>query len=252
MAFFVLIVFSVVFIIVLKSPGNEFRTRITIPNASAHNLFWSLKVSLVYSFRSLIQSLWMIFLIPVSLLFFEGGIKLIRNTKIQQMSLFNVHPLLSLVFSFIIIFVGFFPGFWAQGVVLPDRSINLIFFHFLLGWSYFILTLCCYLHTHREAVYKSIPLWSYVLSGALVIFLIFTKNNLTTTYTDLSSGKMQRFNREQMLRYQMIDACNQSMCEIKKLTIHPTTIYYKDFLEIHTTWSIGVFQLILKKNLYGG
>ncbi|MEO8210813.1 MAG: DUF6056 family protein, partial [bacterium] len=79
-----------------------------------------------------------------TILFIPVSIKIISSKKFEQ-SFFSINPVYSIMLFLIILFCGFFTSFWAAGEGPYDRTVNVVYFLFLIAWFLNVLIITKYL-----------------------------------------------------------------------------------------------------------
>jgi hypothetical protein len=227
--FIVLLVLAGACVVEIGAPGNAVRTTfIELPASRIHNLRFSLEQSVKETLKYF--SWWIMIVLPVSVFFINGAIHIISKLPVHWAKLFRVHPVISFLVCPFLIFTGIFPGFWAQGIILPPRAMNVIFFNYLITWSFFILTLASYMYNKRgNNVYTLLSRTFGIIGIILIIISLVIPNNLRTCYADLLKGTLFHYDREMKARYQAIAGCPQPVCTVKSLVHYPRSNFLWDF-----------------------
>lgn len=212
-------------LLVFLSPGNAVRSSFFVNN---HQLIPSIKMSIVECFRYFNQ--WIVFspLVPITLLLIPLFCAFIKNGTFA-ISIFKVKPWLSLLgFIFILVFL-FFPAYWSMGNRPPERTVNAIYFIFILGWFYHII-LFLHFYYSKEIVNLAIfvnPVVKAVLF-LLILFQFNLPNNIKGAWMDVKSGIGPRYDDEINQRYQLIKKCQTDTCDLPEIKNRPFTLFQHD------------------------
>ena len=220
--FFILIGLAVVFsLIVILAPGNSVRATHFPHKYQLTSFKKAYDLFLDYWIK------WTAFTF-VMILFF---ISFIDRKLLIKVKPFITHPVISFVILTGITYSGFFPAFWSMGEPPPLRTVNVIYFFYLLLWMYFALSIFTYINNDTSLF---LP---YTL---IIILLIVTgtyylkQNNVKTAYKDWLSGRAKSYNAQLNKRYQMIQKFKANHKKTDTLTVPklkniPKTIFFKDF-----------------------
>src|ERR1700739_2396935 len=173
----------------ITAPGNSKRGA-DFPNA--HHFLFSIKESFLYGNALLLH--WLPFMLLVSLLLVGFLMKRISwNTTLDN--IFSVPPLLCLTACLFIPFIGLIGCYWAQGVRPVARTVNVIYFYFIIGMMYFSFSSLKYIMKKYPGfsipVFIKIPL-------VLVFLFIFRINNISLAYRDIVLGGASAYNKERV------------------------------------------------------
>ncbi|HEX8575181.1 MAG TPA: DUF6056 family protein [Flavobacterium sp.] len=214
---FFIFILTVIFAgIEILAPGNSVRASYFIIK---HQFIYSILKSVQVSF--LFITMWTPIITLCCLFFTEDLIQLI-NEKINKKYICN--PVFSLILVFIIVYAGTFPGVWSMNSKPPDRTVNTIYFFFIFGYLYFIITLIHYFINIKKInfVYQN---KIKIIIGIIIILNFVSYNNIVLAYYDLLSGKAYKYNKEMIARFELIKKCNQPDCIVPELINKPPTIY---------------------------
>ena len=213
---FILILTIIFGAIEILAPGNSVRSsNLVIKNQFIYSVLKSVQVS--FSFITN----W-IPIITLCCLFFLDDLILLINEKINKN--YIVNPIYSIALVFIIVYAGIFPGLWSLNSKPPDRTVNTIYFFFIFGYLYFIITLVHYLINIKKINFiyqKNIK----IVIGIIIILNFISDNNIVLAYHDLLSGKACKYNKEMMARFELIKKCKEPDCVLPELINKPPTIY---------------------------
>lgn len=237
---FTVIIFSITIIfslVVFFSPGNAIRG-MNFPEK--HQFLYSVKKSLV-AMRGYI-GLWLPSLMIFGVIL--GGFLKKLDVKTH---LLNIHPILILVITLFSVFTCFFIGYWSVGSLIPDRTINTIYFIFLLGITFSVISFV-----------SNTTLTSYIrstsfISAVLIIFLAHSQiksGNIQMVYTDIFDKSAKNYNLELEQRYAHIRNCSSQKCSFPELQNTPPSIHAYDITSDPNHWrNISYAQYFFKKEV---
>jgi len=234
----ILLIFAVVFaVIVIKSPGNVIRAS-TFSNKN--QFFYATYKSILAGTSYLV--VWLPFIIVFSFIFFDYFGK---KTDIKISKIFNVNPIIVCLIVFIIPVIGFFTGYWSTGLNPPSRTINIIYFYFLMGLVYLTFVVFFKLKQKRN------DFITYSLSVKYLLFIIIfiqlsQENNIRTAYSDLVSGKAYNYDMELKNRYKIIRNSSKDTILVPMLSFKPRTIYFGDITNDSYDWRNQVYDSYYK------
>lgn len=156
------------FLLVYLAPGNDYRLT-TSPDS--HQLYFSLKHSAIDLIKFIIYRIYNLPLLIFTVLFISFYFKLISVKKPGDIKVI-VNPFYSVVLYLIILFSGIFVSYWSLGTSTPYRTLNVIYFIFLLGWFLNIVIIINYLYSKEKdktEFYSGICL-RVTLPGSIVFF----------------------------------------------------------------------------------
>ncbi|HOV10792.1 MAG TPA: DUF6056 family protein [Bacteroidales bacterium] len=216
----ILLVFAFIFsLVVYFSPGNTVRGN-TIPND--HQFAFSAWQAAIQTINHL--RLWLPLSIVFILIFFDAFHK---HIKAAWASNFNVHPIYVFIVLCLILFIGFFTGYWSIGSSPAARTKNVICFFYVAGFLYLGFSMLFYLKKKEKSFLMISPWVRYVLFVIILIGLSH-KNNISTAYADLIKGTAYRFDAEIKDRYEIIKNSKGEDCEVPKLKNYSATIGIAD------------------------
>ena len=202
----------------LLAPGNAVRaSNITIK----HQFIYSVLKSIQITF-SLITK-WIPIIILCCFFILEELVALVESPKIDKKYL--VHPFIAFCFSFIVVYIGIFPGLWSLNSCPPNRTINTIYFVFLFAFFYFIITMINYCKTKNYDLKYSNTI-KFIIA-IIILFNFISENTIVVAYHDLLSGKAYKYNIEMKERFELLKKYKSSQCVLPQLNNTPSTIYSK-------------------------
>lgn len=232
--------------VVIFAPGNARRAAYF----SAHDMGYSI----LSSFTATIIHLRNWLSLPILLLtimYIPVGYTLTNyfNTK-NTKNIFSVNPFISIFLSLILVYSGFFLGFWSLGDLLPTRTIDVLYLIFLLSYFFNLQVLIYYLCIKFKLVFEKLP--TYVV---LMLFLLLVgwslkgHNNIRIAYADLLKGRAYRYNEEIKKRLIAIEACESEICEVEGLKNKPASLFVVDITADEKDWLNQTFSTFYKKTV---
>ncbi|MDB5273285.1 MAG: hypothetical protein JWO58_1652 [Chitinophagaceae bacterium] len=227
--YYVLIVVTVIGILsVVLAPGNSVRSSFFEGNKQ---LVHSLIMASVVSIQHLV--LWLPDVLLMTLLF----IPFMKECVAPGFTEKKVPIWLLLLYPFFmigILFIGFFPAQWGMNGLPPPRSLDEIYFLFLLAYLYYVMLLMTYVK--QEASLPVIPL--YV--KCIVAFVLFThvsmKNNIRTAYMDILSGRVVSYERQMNRRYEQIGQSKNGDVSVSPIVLPPSSVFLDDIETSTDDW----------------
>lgn len=212
--------------IVVLSPGSAARIT-TYPGNQ----------QFLYSFFKTIKATkthlgdWLPTIILAFFIFFDY---LDKNVSIQRPKIFDVNLLIpcAIVFSFPLI--GVFPVYYSLKWV-PFRSVNLIYFFFLMGLIYLAFVLYFKLRVIQKD-FLVFSKWTKIFLFVIIIIRLGGNNNIRIAYSDLITGKAYIYNKELKKRYQIIQESKAQILIVPELTSLPKTIFFMDIKDNSNHW----------------
>ena len=213
--FSLLLLFFILFsAIEILAPGNTVRASI-IP--VEHDFFYSVLKSVQFSFKYFFR--WFSF-IAITILFFVDEI--IDFIKDNQFKAYFLHPLIVLVILLIMMFVVFFLGFWTLHSVIPDRSINTLYFFYIILLGYLCISVISFFKLEFNSKNNSLI---KIALGIVILTSFLADNNIMVAYNDLLTGKAYNYDKEMKNRIEILKNSKEKQCILPVLTNFPVTIY---------------------------
>ncbi len=225
----ILLIFVIIFsAIVIKSPGNSIRASY-YPNKN--QIFYAIYKSIL-AVKSYL-GIWLPFIIVCTFIFFDYFNK---KNEIRTSKIFNVNPIIVFLVVLSIPFIGFFTGYWSIGRTPPYRTINIIYFYFLLGLIYLVFVVFFKLK-RTENDFISYSKWVKYSLFIIIFIQLGQENNIRTAYSDLFSGKAYNYDAELKSRYKTIQNNSIDILYVPALTFKPTTIFCGDISNDSNHWT---------------
>lgn len=139
--------------------------------------------------------------------------------------LFEVHPAFSLLIWLGVVAVGIFPGYYGVGIAPPPRTINVVYWFFLLGWFYNLLAIMHRWQWRAQAV----PFYAKVVMGVMVLYSLTQNPNVRMLYGDLLKGRAAQYHNAMQARYQQIEQGRTlQIVEVDSLSVRPKSLFTED------------------------
>jgi hypothetical protein len=169
-------------------------------------------------------------IITICCLFLISNINKLLKERINTS--YIIHPFLSFLMFFILIFISVFTCFYITTNV-PGRVLNMIYFFFIFGYLYFVFTLVHYFSIIKECD-LNYPSNIKICLGVIILLISFSNNNITMAYHDLITGKAYKYNNEMKKRFELIKKSKKNECVLPALVNLPLTIYSRDVMGLTT------------------
>jgi len=204
---------------VFFSPGNFVRTS---EFENRYDLFHSLFYSLLQTARFI--ATWMLsvpsFLLSFLVVAFADKIK------------FKFDYRITLAFLLFAVFTGSFLPYFATGVLGQHRTINFVFFFFILLWCLFLVSISKQFH-----LYQRLPLFSdQRIISLLIIISIFMMMHTANGYKIIADYKQNNFKKYETAFYEREkNILKNPDAPIEKLSAIPLTFQVVD-VKSDTSW----------------
>jgi hypothetical protein len=221
-------------IFVLAAPGNEHRGSYF----PGQHQFW-FSVHNAYAFGRNSRSDWTWNSIYIFLLVFFFFLLNANTGKIFKPLL---NPFFLLLICIFIPFIGYFIGFWSMGTYPPSRTVNLIYFYFLLSGVYFLYSLAWFLTQRLHFNDIKIPAGVYSILVILMVYSVVSKpTTMSIVYDDILSGRDANFNKQIEQRLATVQSFKGHLCTVKPITDIPKTFNLTDISGDTTMWTNQLF-----------
>ena len=228
--------------ILILAPGNAVRSvQIVVKHQFFHSVFKTIQFAMQFLFS------W----IPLILLFFVFLIPTVNSIISDKNKHYFKNPYLVFLILFGYLCFTIFPGFWTLNSIFPHRVLNVIYFFFVLGFSY---NLCCflfYLQDRYNAVFE-FNNSSRLITGVLLFFFTFSSNSIYQSYHDFFVGKAYKYNLELKNRFAQIEKSTSKRVFLQGLKNKPSTIYDEEIMGLTTdvnNWKNKEFELYYSKEV---
>ena len=209
------IVISIIgFYLVYTAPGNGVRES---KNPQSHMLFSSLSLSLSDTAELILYRVTDTPLILFSILVLPFILKISENHS-DTKRYFDCNPVISVFSVFVILLSINFVTYWTINKGMLDRTRNVFYFFFLIGWFYNLLVFCNYFIKYRSVKNFKLPALAVIIISLLIVISYGRKNNVLLAYKELSNGSLINFDHELSDRYDYIRKENSDTCILKPLS----------------------------------
>ena len=222
---FIVIVATLFAAIEILAPGNAVRAK-EIP--VSHDVAFSIAKSLLSSIVFFLK--WSP-LVALFSLFFSESINEFATAENNKNYL--VSPIYSVLIVFGILFFGLFPGFYVNRNLLPDRTLNNLYFYFFVALLYMIMCVLFYLK-NKYNYELSISNSSKTFLGIIIALSVFSNTPIYNAYHDLLTGKAYQYNKEMESRFELISNSKENKVLIPALKNQPKTIFQPIIMGITT------------------
>lgn len=224
------------------SPGTQIR-HLNFPEN--HDLSFSIYNSIAYVFENVFTWIFISPIIPVTIILFPLLYKSIVKPD-SKPDIFQLSPLYSIFISLVILIAGSFVFFWSTGIQPYPRSLNLIYFLFLILWFYNVINLTKYIRFKYNRTFEKIPLYLFGVSFLFIVFFLSLENNVIKAYEDLLSGTAEKYDNELNERYEFIINCKSDTVYLEKLNTNPSStrifLISSDTEKIFNIWLANHFK----------
>lgn len=223
---FVLLTVAVVCsLIVFLAPGNALRAS---SHTNNHLLIFSIRSSVAETF-DVIGNWWWVgaFIIFTVYNIVAGRIK---NNEGNRFKVIYLNPFLVLALIFVTIAAGFFTCYWSLGLYPPLRTINTIYFYFIIGSIY--AGICFAVMIDRSGIkVPDLSVFQLLIPLLLMVYVYKFPGNISTAFADIKDGVAIRYDKELKERYSELRTSDCRICPVNKLKNIPKTLYFKDITE---------------------
>ena len=209
-------------LVVILAPGNAMRS-LSYPNG--RRFFFSIGMSVLQEARFLSTWLTNGAFMLATILFIPAASAL--SERIEILKRIRIHPVLSTAVLLLMVYLGFFPAYWGMGTMGQHRTVNTVYFLFLVGWFICLVTWIDYLRTRFGWVPPPLPRFSYFIGLPLIFLALCFTNNTKEAIIDLVSLRAYRYEQQARNRDEWFRDCagkHLQVCGKKPITNLPTTI----------------------------
>ncbi|MBP6733056.1 MAG: hypothetical protein KA149_13405, partial [Chitinophagales bacterium] len=208
---------------VFFSPGNFVRSGEFKDN---YNLFHSLLYASLQTGRFMVT--WMFF-VPFILL----SLLVVSNAgNVRRTFLDKVDYRMIFVFMLFTVFAGSFLPYFATGVLGQHRTINFVFFLFLMEWPLYLIAVSQRFALHQGLLPLQTPKASATIIAVSVLVMCFSGNGFGIA-KDLAAGNFTKYEAAFYTRQQAI--LKEPTAPITKLRVIPASLKVVD-VRNDTTW----------------
>ena len=228
--------------IAFSGPGNKHRSDLYI---NSQEFYYSAYSSVEFIFQQLINWIFYTPILAVTFLLIPVFFKIIKSEK--QSLIFSLHPVSPIALLLLFLFSGTFIMLWSNGIVPYGRVLNYIFFLFLTGWFYIVIVLLSYFNRKYKFADYKFPGYIYAVTFLIILALLVKDNNIKTAYSDLITGKAQKFHNDLEKRYSKIQNEISDSCIVDGLEEVPESLFFMDIDYVPTTVYNKGYQMYFKK-----
>lgn len=228
--------------IAFSGPGNKQRSDLYV---NSQEFYYSLYNSVEFLFQQLINWIFYSPLLAVTFLLIPVFFKIIKSDK--QSLIFSIQPVFPVALLLIFLFTGTFIMLWSNGIVPYGRILNFLFFLFLTGWFYIMIVLLSYFNRKYKFAGYKFPGYTYAVAFLIILALLVKDNNIKTAYSDLISGKAQKFHNDLETRYSKIQNEISDSCIVDGLEEVPESLFFMDIDYVPTTVYNKGYQMYFNK-----
>ena len=135
-----------------------------------------------------------------------------------------IHPFLAFTVLFGLVYLSVFACFWSTNILPPNRTLNTIYFFFIITFIYFMISVIYHYLVLKKLDFrysKSVK----TCMGIIIVLCLFSANNITLAYYELVSGKSYKYNKEMSTRFELIENSKEVEMVLPTLIHKPQTIY---------------------------
>lgn len=218
--------------ILVLAPGNAVRS---LSYPGRHRLFFSLGMSLVQEARFLLAWLTNTSFVLATLFFIPLAARF--SARVDLLKRARVHPVMASVVLMTIVFTGFFLPYWGTGLLGQHRTVNTVYFIFVIGWFVTVAAWVVYCKEKYAVGMGSMPRFAYWIGAPLLVATLFVTNNTREAIADLVSLRAYRYDRAASVRDATLEQCaREGIKDCRKTPIDnlPTSItnpYFEKMIE---------------------
>jgi hypothetical protein len=183
-------------------------------------------------------------LLIASLLYYPICKKLSTEIPLFKNS-FHIHPIIALLFSLSVIFIGAFLPYWSTGILGQHRTMNVSFFLFILSWFVFLTSF----YNSNLLNWKIIHQKTRLILFLFLCFTLFFTNNGWNVFNDLYSGNAKSFDQQMNARYEKIKNMNENI-SLPMIKNPPKTLFVIDLSKNPHHWKNRSYTVFFEKTEY--
>jgi hypothetical protein len=215
--------------VVIFAPGNAVRSHNFPDN---HRLFFSVGMALVQEIRFIVIWVSAPAFVLSTMLFVPIAARLAAKTRLLKDHLY-IHPYSSTVLLFALVFFGFFPTFWAIGMLGQYRTVNTAYLFFILGWFINVVIWVGYFKEKGKEMKLELPVYVYWICLPLIALALLSTNNTKSAFTDLIDNRAYHYDQEMSSRHLQFERCAREKrgdCQIQTISDLPETVANFDYV----------------------
>lgn len=131
------------------------------------------------------------------------------------------------------------------------RSLNFVYFIYLLGWFYILINILFYTYSKFNLLIKKIPLPIYA-AGILILFIFLIRgNNVKSAYAELFGGSAKKYSEEMYQRFDYIKQSSSDSVGVDPVQFPSKFLFVRDIREDPGFWkNIWYAKFFNKKYIY--
>lgn len=153
----------------------------------------------------------------------------------------------------------FFPTYLAQGAPPATRITNMIYLLFIFVWLFALYIGVLWMRraatNHRQPVYVSVAMAVFLLAALLTdanYSLTYAGkgrdfNNIAAAYKDWLGGEAKQFDKQQRMRYEVMQKSGREGIELDSLSARPQTIFLDDLYPDSAHWANQAYAKFFDK-----
>ena len=138
---------------------------------------------------------------------------------------------------FFTMYLGTFVGFWSLGFRPPPRTLNVIYFVFILGLLFNVYHSFQFFSPLKKA--NRIPSYAKILIGIFILGYLFSPaNNALQTGRQILSGKLKRFDEKMQKRYTRLEKDPAPNIVVEQIPeTNENVVFYTDITPDSSNWA---------------
>ncbi len=225
--------------IAYSSPGNYLRSAEFV---NSHNLTYSLQYSFTYLIKSLFSWIFISPLLVITVLLSPLLLKFFNNRN--QIS--GRYFFLKLTAFIFLLYGIIFATLWNIGEAPYGRTVNVVYFIFLMGWFYNAMFLVSYIKKKTNINFNNFPVYVYVVIFLLTSAYLIRKNNIKNAFSELLRGSASNYNERMNERYKTISENKSGNCQIDSIKNIPKSYLLYDISDdpehVYNRWYSQYFN----------
>jgi len=224
---FLLFIMSVVIsaAFVFSSPGNSLRA---LEFDNSKNFLYSFNTSFVYLFRNLFSWIFLSPLLPVSILLSPLLIKLfnVGEAVSKRKMIYKIG--IKYLGLFLILYAVYFITIWNIGESPYGRTVNIVYFIFLVGWFYNLSFVLKFIQLKFDFEFQQFSNRSIFFILIVISLFLIKSNNIKIAGAELIRGSAINYDKNLTQRYIQIENSNTESCVVDSIRNKPRTFFLYD------------------------
>ncbi|MBK9332754.1 MAG: hypothetical protein IPM96_10225 [Ignavibacteria bacterium] len=211
--------------LVFSSPGNSLRA---LEFENSKNFPYTLNSSFVFLFRNLVSWIFLSPLIPVSILLSPLLIKLFNEGEAVSKSSMIYKIGIKFLGLFLILYAVYFITIWNIGESPYGRTVNIVYFIFLVGWFYNLSFVLKFIHLKFDFKFQQFS--NRIIFFILIVISLFLikSNNIKIAGAELIRGSAINYDINLNQRYIQIENSTTEPCLVDSIKNKPKTFFLYD------------------------